>query len=902
MNQPTAKSPRAAAPLLVISAFLVFISACTNSSASTTSQPPSPTDPSPTGTSPTGKGSGFDDHTLPELDSVDEYFLLAQSGASGGSVVKFSIPSMLQGTDVYWMDSQFYRLHDEWFWYRLLNGQPVPGSDRQPVEGEDFSTIEEIYAWASELNSGDLPLDLRWVGSSAFGDRLYSDEFYELVLDTQPRHYAVGSLVHLPANPLSESDAWLIELEYGDEPTPGEIAVIFERLSATLPDEIAGRLQWVVRSPQQDEIALEMADQSLAYHDRIVRYSELIPSGQVAVYNEGIAAGRLLLVEDGEPAALVDARSTDIVLVENVPDWLPPASALISSSPQTPLAHVNLLARNRGIPNASQAGILDDAGIRQAARVRAPAIVRATGTDQLEIVLISEEEYSRWRALRSRDAIDVPAVDVESLPYVMDLSAMAPQIGSDADVARWRPVIGGKSAGFLALLAADGVTAPASPLAITVRPYLEHLSQVQPALDAMLANRDFRDSARARFLFLEGPEDFADVYFSEADTEFAETLIEANPRGALIGDILSAGGFKDYFRDVSMDPSVLSEIAASLESAFGGLAATQGLRFRSSSSVEDIEGFSGAGLYDSNTGFLRPESQADESDRSKSIEASLKKTWSSYWSFEAFEERRLENVDHLSGAMGVLVHPRFDDPLEINNGVATLTLLPGDTSIVAVNVQDGPVSVTNPDPNDPALPDVIEVLGGQSEPWVIQRLEQSTIATGPVMTDAEILELVSQLETVTLLWRDWVNASLPPAQRVEVITLDFEFKTMAPGWPAGSDQASGGLVVKQARSLDPGLRGVPQDVLALEVPRDVLARARLVERLVCQQPDGSTSEHVAVFTDPLLIPDIGYSESPFTVGGVDVLREQCDVTVMFSTPDQFLLELLESAELLNLSR
>ena len=70
-----------------------------------------------------------------------------------------------------------------------------------------------------------------------------------------------------------------------------------------------------------------------------------------------------------------------------------------------------------------------------------------------------------------------------------------------------------------------------------------------------------------------------------------------------------------------MDRVRLAEITESLETTFGDYAETQGLRFRSSSSVEDIEGFNGAGLYDSNTGFLQPERQPDEDDHKKSSRA-----------------------------------------------------------------------------------------------------------------------------------------------------------------------------------------------------------------------------------------------------------------------------------------
>jgi hypothetical protein len=107
-----------------------------------------------------------------------------------------------------------------------------------------------------------------------------------------------------------------------------------------------------------------MKDTEAPYHDRIVRFSELVPAGQVDVCNEGITAGRLLLLEEGG-RGFGDATSGDIVLTEHVPDILPPAAALITSNPQTALAYVNLLARNRCISNASQAGVLEDPGIRR---------------------------------------------------------------------------------------------------------------------------------------------------------------------------------------------------------------------------------------------------------------------------------------------------------------------------------------------------------------------------------------------------------------------------------------------------------------------------------------------------------------------------------------------------------
>jgi hypothetical protein len=311
--------------------------------------------------------------------------------------------------------------------------------------------------------------------------------------------------------------------------------------------------------------------------------------------------------------------------------------------------------------------------------------------------------------------------------------------------------------------------------------------------------------------------------------------------------------------------------------------------------VEDIEGFSGAGLYDSNTGFLNPTAQPDEKDHKKSIEHTIKKTWASYWSFEAFQERRRERVDHESGGMGVLVHARFDDSLEINNGVATFTLLPGNANeyaVAEINVQLGEESVTNPDPLNGELPEVITVRIGRSGANQLERTATSTLSPDTeVLSDSAVEEIVGQLESVALLWRNRVNASLAPDQQVETLTLDYEFKTMAVGWPAltNGEPWPSRLVVKQARSLEPGLRELPVDVISLPVPRDVMARARSVMRFSCESGD-----RIEILTDPLSLPDMGFSEVPFAIGVPEAEQDNCTSAVLYNTPEHFLLELLSN--------
>ncbi len=942
VTKPTRTSPtwKRARRLAVVSVLAVLTSACQSPSDPTSTDPtstdPTSTDPTstgPTSTAPTSTApeatnetsssppppgtdptpvptyvdeAGFDDHTVPAVGSVDELMTLARSGASGEASIKFTIPDFDKPADTpslartHLLDGNFYNLHDEWYFYRLLNGQPIPGADVAPVAGQHFATIADIYTWAESGPPSELPLELTFSG-----ERLYAEAFYDLALHTEPRTHGVGSIVRLPDPVAGEPDHWLIELEYSDTVTPEHVAQFFRRLAPALPQEVGANLEWVVRSPQHEEVATLMQADQLPFYDRITYFRDLVTPGTVAVYSEGITAGRLLYVGE-EGASLSEATATDIIVTEHVPDWLPPTSAMITSDPQTPLAHVNLLARNRGIPNASQAGVTEDPGLRQAARVRAYAIVVARGPT-LQIALITRDQYNLWRGAQKQKPVAVPPVDVGAVPLVVNLTDLVGQLSVDgvqeSEVSIWRPVIGGKSAGFLTLLSTPGLTPPPDPLAITVKPYIQHVEPLRDMIAAVLAGDDFTSSPRARWLLLEGDQDYDTQFATEQDAEFAEQFLSSHPPGSPTGDVLAQGGLKAFIEAIPIDATTLAAITTELSRTYSNYDSSAGLRFRSSSSVEDIEGFNGAGLYTSYTGYLHPERLEDEDDRNKTVERAILRGWSSYWSFEAFEERRLAGIDHLSGAMGLTVHARFDDDLERNNGVATFTFLPGagaGDAVLEINVQDGSVDVTNPDPADFQLPEVLRLIRSNGT-IAIERVSGSTLMTGGqrVLEDEAVERLFEQTAAVAELWRARINASLADGQQIETVVLDFEFKTVEAGWPKledGADPYPPRLVLRQVRSLDPGLRAMSEEVRDLAIPRDVLMRAALVERLRCMGTDGATVDQVAVITDPLLLPDMGYSEQPLIIGAdpTATTGAPCTRQVLFASPTRALVEILDS--------
>jgi hypothetical protein len=129
--------------------------------------------------------------------------------------------------------------------------------------------------------------------------------------------------------------------------------------------------------------------------------------------------------------------------------------------------------------------------------------------------------------------------------------------------------------------------------------------------------------------------------------------------------------------------------------------------------------------------------------------------------------------------------------------------------------------------------------------------------------DARLLEVFAHAKAITERWLAEANRGVDEARRGRTLTLDMELKDLAEGWPAlaSGEQRPAHWLLKQARSLEPGLRGLLPAHRALPFPRDVLARVRRIERWSCRS-GGLELELLQATTDPLRLPDVGFSELP----------------------------------------
>ncbi len=850
---------------------------CGEVTADTTPEPPpDPVDLATCGLLPSA--GAFDDHTAPSFPSRACFYAFAapeapfdpsapESALDRHLEVKFTLVDLLGGSPpaARFYRNDFYRLHDEWYWFRLLNGQRAPGSDADPVTGYAFPTISSIYR--ALANVSPLPLGLVFIGATGgtSAGRLYAPRFYDLAglgVQGTPRVYGLGTLLHAPpdARRLAAGRIHAFQVEYNERPDAATLARYFAGLRAALPADLAAELRFLARSPAQEALVRTLRASDHPLRTRLLLPEEVTARGGYAPYHRGLTAGYLHLLGPLDPTHALPPDA--IAVLARVPDDIPPVRAILSDVAQTPLAHVALLAEARDTPNAWAEGLARDSRVIDYAYLRQPMIVSVG--DTLALAPISAADYSAWQlASRPLPVSLSPLADPEQHPRTLALEA-----GPAAPVA----LVGGKVAGVTRLLGQWGLETPPDALAITGRPYAAWFAPLRPRLEALAAHPAMADR-HVRYAVLDGLPAFEAAF--EADPPALATVdrfLAADGAGEPFAPVLAAGGLQRWLQAQPVPYAELRPVREALAARFSGLSHRQGLRFRSSATVEDIPGFNGAGLYRSASGFLEPQRQDSAEDRARSVERALLDVWSSYWGFAPWEERAAAGLDHFAGAMAVLVHPRFDDDRERANLVMTLrcdaragtgdftpaptpegadgagaatpdgaTVADGPACRLVINAAPGSRSVTNPG-GTLALPEILEVSGTSAADADVVRVQAASDAAG-IITETTAKHLYAAARRHLAGWLAADNALRPPSEAARSLTLDYELKWVGEGWPARADgaQLPSRFIWRQARVLDRPLR-VParpdpwlgeEAPLTAHLPVDLNPDAEAITALTC---------------------------------------------------------------------
>lgn len=274
--------------------------------------------------------------------------------------------------------------------------------------------------------------------------------------------------------------------------------------------------------------------------------------GTAVALNSGIARGRLRIFATNEEVAGAQLEATDIVALPETIAELDPVAGILTLGEGNALSHVQLLARNFGIPNVA----VDMATIDLLRPLAGEQVVLVVGSRGNVVLRLYDDEAEQLMATPGASAptsdirIEVPVPNLEA-KRVLPLADLGRQLSGK--------VVGPKAANLGELNRLfPGRVAPA--VAIPFGIYAEHLDS------AGLMQR-------------------------------IRTAFDGRNTGIVTADELAAelAAVRSAIAALDLSTNTLEEIAAAMSVEFGE-PGSYGIFVRSDTNVEDLPQFTGAGL------------------------------------------------------------------------------------------------------------------------------------------------------------------------------------------------------------------------------------------------------------------------------------------------------------------
>lgn len=517
-------------------------------------------------------------------------------------------------------------------------------------------------------------------------------------------------------NYLQDSDDWVMELAASDEMNAGLINFFYNEVNKNV--FFKDKLKFYLNSPH----VIGLNSKKELKIPTVL--SDFIFKRITEQSIENTSSVGILKKYDLQKKEDFNPKSDEIIIINTTPEFIPTVRGIIITELQTPLSHLVLLAKNRNIPVYVDTKVWDKESVNALLGKKVEFITKENSYS----LKASQKPIPTKKAVKEivlkKDFSVTDLVDLETtipLNIVHSIGSKATNLGLLKQIQKEM----------------KSFKTPEYAFAIPFYYFDQHIKEnhLQDKIDALYAIP--KDSVK------------------------------------LLDRELKA--FRKTVKNSKVNPELLRKIEVKMnaQSDF------KNFRFRSSTNAEDMEGFNGAGLYDSKTAII--------GDADKTIEKAILDVWSSFWNFRAFQERDLFGINHESCAMGVLVHRSFPD--EKANGVlVSKNLYRSQYDGITVNVQLGEESVVKPEPGvtcDEFYCHNFNSLGS----FVVDYRSTSSLNSGmPIVTEKEIKKLFdisSPLERrLNLLWQKRKMSK-------RYYPLDIEFKYL------GDEKQ---LYIKQARA------------------------------------------------------------------------------------------------------
>ncbi len=582
--------------------------------------------------------------------------------------------------------------------------------------------------------------------SRGLGLTLSLRRFNQLTYFTDNRQFIAGSIIAHDAfeHPDTGKGIYTVEFWPTDPVKVHHVDIPYHQVVAGMPFA-SEKIYYHPASETQKALHAQTREEFDRRRIKVIGTEELFGNVTYSPLNLGEGYGLLRVVDEADPRP---PSVRDIVIFKNLPNDLSHVAGVMTEVPQTPLSHINLKAKQNDTPNAY---IKNASTHERIAPLVGKWVHYVVAPDDFTVEEATQAEVEEFlEALRpTEEQIPTRDLDVNEVANLGDIG--------NGDTRS----VGAKAAnlGELRDILPEGVVP-----------------------DGFAVPFAFYD---AFMRFNERPVGEGDAAF-DGDGDGQIDLYEETNKMAAAPDFRADPAIREdrlkEFRKVikkesksTMPPDVLAKLERMHQDFIARFGPDQPIRLRSSTNNEDLEGFNGAGLYDSKT------HRADEGH----IQKTVRQVWASLWNYRAFEERDFYRIPHDQAAMGIAAHPNFDD--EIANGVAvTKNIYDPNWPGFYVNVQAGESLVTNPDAG--VTPDefLVARLGPRGE-YEIQFIRHSTLlpeGQATIMTEAQTNELVQYMERIQSHFARVYDRENDPT-----FAMDIEFKVTV----------DNRLVIKQAR-------------------------------------------------------------------------------------------------------